>query len=187
MNLDILDNEELMRLSIAAMEDGRDADAIVMLKHAISRDPANGAAAYLLAAQYAQIGMMDRAEQGFRAVLELEPSLRIARFQLGQLLAVNGDAQGAREVLSPMFDDGDALAAYARGISLIADGMTGEGLDHLAAGSRMPQPIQALAADMDRLQNQLKTPENAVIGVGPAAPAPAFLAGYGYGSARSDE
>jgi len=191
MNLDNLDNEELLRLSLEAINGNRDAEAISMLKHILSRDDDHMYATFLLAAQHAQLGMFDRAEAGFRAAVALAPDFPVARFQLGQLLTMKGAADEVREVMSPLFDGTDALAAYARGMAAIAAENAEEGIRELEAGLALPQEIPALAADMRRLSDNLRQNLPGTIEA-PAvaseiAPAPAYLAGYGYGRSGNDE
>lgn len=191
MNLDNLDNEELLRLSLEAINGNRDAEAISMLKHILSREPEHMYATFLLAAQHAQIGMFDRAEAGFRAAVALAPDFPIARFQLGQLLTMKGAADEVNEVLSPLFGGSDALAAYARGMAALAHENVEEGLRELAQGLALPQEIPALEADMRRLSDNVRQHHAGVVDAQVApqeiAPAPAYLAGYGYGRSGNDE
>jgi tetratricopeptide (TPR) repeat protein len=184
MNYQHLDNEELLRLSLDAINAHRDADAISMLKHILVSEPEHVHATYLLAAQHAQIGMFDRAESGFRAVLALAPEFAIARFQLGQLLTMKGAGDEAKQVLAPLSSGEDALAAYARGMSALASDDPSTGIRELEQGLALIQEIPALTSDMQRLRDQLSLNHGESTPVqSPAvvAPAPAYLAGYGYG------
>jgi tetratricopeptide (TPR) repeat protein len=181
MNFDKLDNDELLRLALDAINNDRDADAVVMLKTLLERDPGHVFATYLLAAQHAQMGMMDRAEAGFRAVVQQAPDFPIARFQLGQLLLVKGAGEEARHVLAPLTAGREALGAYARGLSAAALEDLSTALSELEAGLALPQEIPALELDMRRLLSRLQG-----IAIETAAsPAPAssssalFLSNYG--------
>lgn len=182
MNYDKLDNEELLRLSLDAINNGRDADAVVMLKTLLEREPQHVHAQYLLAAQHAQLGMHDRAEAGFRAVVADAPELAIARFQLGQLLVMKGDGPGATQALQPLADQQDALGAYARAMVAAADDDVAAAVGHLESGLALPQEIPALTADMQRLHAQLQQGAVAATADPPATPtASMFLTGYGRG------
>lgn len=185
MNYDKLDNEELLRLSLDAINGGRDADAVVMLKTLLEREPDHVHGQYLLAAQHAQLGMYDRAEAGFRKVLASGSVLPVARFQFSQLLLMKGAREEAREVLAPLAGQDDALGAYARALTAAVDEDVATALAELRAGLAMPQEIPALAADMQRLQAQFSesatndsssTITEAVV---PASATPMFLASYG--------
>lgn len=164
-----LDNDELLHLALEAMNTGRDADSVAMLKTLLERQPGNGYALYLLAAQHAQMGLLDRAEEGFRMAVAAAPELPTARFQLGQLLAVKGAASEAREVLQPLTVRQDSLGAYARGISAAAGEDVAVAIEALQQGLAMPQEIPALAGDMRGLLGRL---ESLQMADAPAFPVP---------------
>ena len=91
-----LDNAELLRLALDSINENRHPDALSMLKVMLERDSEHAFATYLLAAEHAQLGMMDRAEEGFERAVKLAPDFVMARFQLGQLYlaAVGGVLNG---------------------------------------------------------------------------------------------
>jgi predicted Zn-dependent protease len=178
MSHEMLDNEETLRLALAAMQQGQDTEAVGLLKTLLERNPGHVYGRYLLAAQHAQMGLLDRAEAGFRAVVADAPEFAVARFQLGQLLLVQGGREEAACIMERLVDQTDALGAYSRG--LLAEDprvMAGE----LAAGLALPQAIAALTADMQRLHAQLLEPATGDGETMPsAAPTPpVFLTGYG--------
>lgn len=185
MNYENLDNEELLRLVLDAINGNRDAEAMSMLKLMLSRDPMHLHATYLLAAQHAQIGMFDRAEAGMRTVVERSPEFSIARFQLGQMLVMKGAAGESREILSPLFTGEDALSAYARGMAALSAEDVDSALHELESGLALPQEIPALAADMRRLHDNLVQTRTGEASTDAPTPAPIYLAGYGYG--RTDD
>lgn len=182
MNYEKLDNDELLRLALDAMNNGRDADSLVMLKTLLERDPRHFYAQYLLAAQHAQLGMFDRAEEGFRKVAAEAPDFVMGRFQFGQLLVTRGAADEARQVLKPLMGQDDAVGAYARALMHAAGEDAFAAVKELEAGLLLPQEIPALAADMQRLRDQflqlLESSGAPVPAPAGAAPAPIFLTGY---------
>lgn len=189
MGYDKLDNEELLRLALDAINNGRDADSLVMLKTLLERDPKHVHAQYLLAAQHAQLGMFERAEAGFRAAVAGAPDLAIARFQLGQLLVMKGTTEEATQMLAPLADRGDALAAYARALVAAANEDAPTAVRELDQGLALPQEIPALAGDMQRLRDRLsvqgadlatmQATEAALAETNPIGANPMFLASYG--------
>lgn len=184
MNYENLDNEELLRLALEAINGNRDAEAMSMLKLMLARDPDHLHAAYLLAAQHAQIGMFERAEAGLRAVVVRSPDFAIARFQLGQLLAMKGDGDASRGILSPLFAGDNALSAYARGMAALSAEDVSAGVRELEMGLSLPQDIPALAGDMQRLRDNLLQQQAAtddILATSAPTSAPIYLAGYGYG------
>ncbi|MGG6463278.1 tetratricopeptide repeat protein [Solilutibacter silvestris] len=155
MEFKTLDNEELLRLSLDAMSSDRDADAMMMLKTLLEREPGDANGQYLLAALHAQIGMMDRAEEGFRKAVALAPGMVMARFQLGQLLLVKGDNGSARDILEPLTGQQDSIGAYARGLFAIAGDDVDGAIRYLGDGLALPQAVPALQRDMDNLRARL--------------------------------
>ncbi|HEU0153473.1 MAG TPA: hypothetical protein VFQ84_09030 [Arenimonas sp.] len=174
-----LDSEELLRLALEAMNTGRDAESVTLLKTLVEREPGAANGHYLLGAQYAQIGMMDRAEEGFRAAIQAAPDLAMARFQLGQLLLVQGRGAESKAVFEPLLraPEGVALGAYARALSAAADDDVAATLAALQAGLACPQEIPALQEDMRRLFERLGGGQPPAGGGTPATPM--FLSGYG--------
>lgn len=185
MTYDKLDNDELLRLALDAINQNRHADAVAMLKTLLERDANRVFATYLLAAEHAQLGMMDRAETGFRRAVELAPDFPIARFQWGQLLLAKNDLPAARAALQPLagLPDGSALAGFAKGLIAATQEDVAEAIRQLQAGLACPQEIPALTADMQRVVGNLQ----ALAGGGEVASAPAavpaaapmFLSNYG--------
>ena len=156
MAYDALEIEELLQLSLAAMRSARDADAIELLKRLIESAPGHAYGHYLLAAQHAQLGLMDWAEGGFRTATALAPTdFTMPRFQLGQLLVLKGAFEEAQDTLAPLTQGDDALAAYASALSSLAIEDIPSVVQHLQQGLERPQPIPALEQDMARLLQQL--------------------------------
>ncbi|MGN7838590.1 tetratricopeptide repeat protein [Stenotrophomonas sp. 22385] len=182
MDFDKLDIDELLRLSIDAVSRDRTPDAMVLLKTVIERDPAHVYAIYLLAAQYAQLGMVDRAEHGFKKVVVGASSLPIARFQYGQLLMGQGRNEEAADMLAPILEQVDDLGAYARALSAAGQDRIQDSLRELDRGLELPQSIPALTIDMRRLREQLGGVTSQVASDVVAineTPAAMFLTGYG--------
>jgi Flp pilus assembly protein TadD len=170
MSYDRLDNEELLRLSLSAMTANRDAEATELLKTLVERDPSHAYGHYLLAAQHAQLGMMDRAEAGFRTATDLSPTdFPMPRFQLGQLLLLKGETSEARDTLAPLTEGSGSLSAYAAALSALAALDIPSAIQQLQQGLELPQAIPALAQDMARLLQQLREREPLVDQEEPAA------------------
>jgi tetratricopeptide (TPR) repeat protein len=182
MDYQLLETDELLRLSVDAIGGGRQADAMVLLKTVLLREPANTYANYLLAAQHAQLGMADHAEQGFRKVILGAPDLSIARFQYGQLLMGQGRNEEAADMLAPILEQVDDLGAYARALSAAGQDRIHDSLRELDKGLELPQSIPALTIDMRRLREQLggvtSQVASEVVAVN-ETPAAMFLTGYG--------
>jgi tetratricopeptide (TPR) repeat protein len=97
-----LDAEELLHLSLKAMEEDRDEDAISLLKRGIGLEPQNGTLHYLLGAMYAQIGMIDRAIGEMTLATRFSPTIHMAHFQLGLLHFTSGHLDPAAAAWEPL-------------------------------------------------------------------------------------
>lgn len=192
MSYEKLDADELLRLAVDAMNGNRDADAVVMLKTLLEREPGHVMARYLLAAQHAQLGMMDRAEAGFREVVGLAPEFPIARFQLGQLLLTKSESDEAYEMLAPLATRADAVGAYARALCAAARDDVPTTVAELQAGLELPQDIPALEHDMRQLLERLASMAGSARAVEAEVeavavpPSPIFMTGYGQNAGRDD-
>lgn len=185
MTYDKLDNEELLRIALDALNQDRHADAVSMLKTLVERDPKHVFGHYLLAAEHMQLGMVERAEEGFRTAVALAPEFPMARFQLGQLYLIKGDAGSAKATLTPLLalPANVALAAYARGLVAAADEDIEAAIRELQAGLACEQEIPVLAADMQRVLDNLLALRGGAAPMAPSATpgtaAPLYLSNYG--------
>lgn len=180
-----LDDAELLRAALDAMNREHNADAVSLLKILVDRNPVHPYGHYLLAAEHMQLGMVDRAEEGFIRAVALAPDFPVARFQLGQLYLVKGDGASAKSTLAPLIDlaPGTALAAYAKGLIATVDEDLPGAIEALQAGLACEQDILPLAGDMQRLLAKLMAPlEEGAFPTGVEAAvsaAPLYLSAYG--------
>jgi Flp pilus assembly protein TadD len=181
------DIQELLHLALDAINNDRHPEALTLLKTLLEREPDHVFGTYLLAAEHAQIGMMDRAEAGFRRTVELAPDFAMGRFQLGQMFLTKGDAANAKATLAPLANlpASEALGGYTRALIAAADENVAESIAQIQAGLNCPQEIPALEADMRRVLANLQAlpgqggATQAAAASPPAAAAPLFLSNYG--------
>src|SRR5687767_8911045 len=100
LNPGTLDTEELLHLAWTASDKGNADQAISLLKQAVASAPTDARCCYLLGAEYAQIGMFDRAAEQMSAAVKLDPNLHAARFQLGLLQLTSGQPDAAGQTWS---------------------------------------------------------------------------------------
>lgn len=160
--LAMLDQAELLQLSLEADRNGDSATSLAYLKEAGSRPDASAEALLMLGASYASLQMYDRAATAMEASLAVNPQLAIARFQLGLLYLSSGDGPRANDVLVPLDDLGDNAALYhfGRGLRhLLADEFA-DSLRYLQRGIELNRDNPALNADMQRIIDDVnKLPE----------------------------
>lgn len=95
-----LDADELMHLALAASQRGQAGEAIDFLKRLLEISPQNAEAHHILGAEYAQIGMYDRAVEEMTQAVAIDPGLDTLRFQLGLLHLTMRRVDEATEVWS---------------------------------------------------------------------------------------
>lgn len=182
MSFEKLDNDEILHLILDYINEGNHADVLTMIKVMLDRDPGHAFATYLLAAEYAQLGMMDRAENAFKSAVDLVPDFPMARFQLGQLYLVKNKAGDAKDVLTPLtlFPDGQAITNYSKALVAVANNELEAAVSHLEAGLECDQEIPALTVDMRAMLNNLRL-FSADVDSKPSisAAAPLYLSNYG--------
>ena len=164
MNTELLssvDVDELVHLAMEASREQRHGDAIAYLKQAVEHSSKNHRAVYLLAAQHAQIGLNDRAIEGFQKALTIEPKLSPARFQLGLLLLCNGRVDEALAAWQPLEElaESDPYRHFARGMARLCRDDFAGCEESLKRGMELNEVNPALNADMkgvlERMSAQL--------------------------------
>lgn len=148
----------MIHMSLQAMNASRDDEAMKLLAALLKREPEHAQGIYLLAAQHAQLGMLDQAETGFRKAMTLARSdFPMPRFQLGQLLMVQDRPGEAVDVLLPLTHAAaPALRAYANAFIALAAQQVADAIAALREGLQHPQGIPVLADDMRRLAADLE-------------------------------
>jgi tetratricopeptide (TPR) repeat protein len=168
-----LDPQERLHLALEASRKGNRDQAIEHLKAAIAEDESLGPAHFMLGAQYADLGMADRAEACMLRSLELAPDLHIARLQLGTLLLMQGRPE-AKDELAPLMTlpSDDELRCFAEALTHLIDEATPAAIEALERGLACPSANPDIQDQMKALLEKLRGGEG-------AAPAPVSLGAYG--------
>lgn len=153
----LLDSEELLHLAMAAINAEQHPQAMALLKQGRQQDPDNALLLYLLAAEYAQVGMFDRAMAGMEAALALEPDLQMARLQLGLLYTARDRLTDARPLFERLreLSAEDALHWFGTGLLALLDEKPEDCRTALEKGISLNQSNPSLSADMQRILMQL--------------------------------
>lgn len=91
-----LTQEEILHLAIEATRKGEHGSSISYLKEGVSRFPNDAKLAYVLGAEFAQIGIYDKAESEMQRAVLLDQDLYTASFQLGLLQMTLGKVDDAK-------------------------------------------------------------------------------------------
>src|SRR5687767_1778527 len=103
----MFDSDEYFHLALHAGSVGQHHACMMYLKELLQQEPEHAAAIYLLAVQHAELGLIERAVHGMKAALAIDPTIEMARFQLGLLqLDANRRAE-ARENFAALSGSSD--------------------------------------------------------------------------------
>jgi Tfp pilus assembly protein PilF len=135
-----VDVSETLSLTAAYAKRGELDAALVLLKELLLAEPDHEIANGMLAGIYAQLKMTERAAEGYRRVLKINPQNPLARFQLGLLELTSGQPQEALHTLRPSLKDRqDFLAHFYSGLALMELNRPDEARELLQrAAERMP-------------------------------------------------
>ena len=155
--LALLDQTELLQLALEAGNSGDSGAAIAYLKEAVSRTDSTASAHFLLGSEYAQIKLYDRAVNEMEAALALDPTLSIARFQLGLLWLTSGANERALQVLAPLTElaESEPLHLFGKGLCAFLAGEFDDTRRLLEAGIACNQANAPLNGDMRRFLDEL--------------------------------
>lgn len=149
----IINQAELLQLALDADKNNNRGVALSYLKEAVSRPDATAAAHYLLGAEYAQIQMYDRAIIEMETALQADPSLSLARIQLGLLLLGAGAVTQAVSHLTPLvaLPESTPLHCFGRGLLSLAREDFNDAMSFLNQGISINTDNAPLNTDMQRL------------------------------------
>ena len=146
-----LDAEELLHLAMQASQKGESDKAIVYLKESISQKP-TAESLYILGAEYAEIGMPERAISHINEALKINPELHTARFQCGLLYFILNDTTSAINTWAQLSELGDHyLHLFATGLSLISSEKYHEAKEKIQQGISSNDENPFLNEDMNRI------------------------------------
>lgn len=148
-----LDSEELFRLALLDVQASRHDQAIVKLKQVISREPEDARAHFMLAAEHAELGLYERAEEGMRRALAIDPQLHTARFQLGLLQYSRGLLAEARLSWQELESLGsnDPLNLFQAALMNIQAGELGRAAEELENAQKASISNPALGNDIAKV------------------------------------
>lgn len=157
-----LDGDELLHLALNASQKGEPDKAIEYLKHALETSGNHAKVHYLLGAEYAQLGMHDRAAQEMASAIDLDPSLVAARFQLGLLHLTNARLSEAVSVWEPLENLGEnnPFFLFKSGLIHLANDEFDECLTYLRKGLSVNTSNPALNHDMQMIIDQVTSSQN---------------------------
>jgi tetratricopeptide (TPR) repeat protein len=155
--------DELTRKALEASARDDAESAIAFLKQATELDGSAAVPHYLLGAEYAQIGIIDRAIAEMGRAVENDPDLAIARFQLGLLHLTSGRVEEAAATWQPLETLGELhpLRLFQAGLLQMAQDRFAEAKFLIAEGIERNTDNAPLNRDMKMVIAQIERAESA--------------------------
>lgn len=153
--------EQVLELAMRAMAADDSATAIAALEQASRLSPEAATPSFLLGAEYARLGRMEDAEHAFTLAVVQDPSLHVARFQLGLLHLSCG--RPAHAVLAWQGLDSlpaaHALRLFSRGLVALSQDRFADARADLERGIAANSENPALNIDMRMVLEKIATLE----------------------------
>lgn len=151
------DSEEHLFLALNAISEKAHDRAIDHLKK-ITSGEYYSRAQYLLGAEYAEIGMYDRAKQSFQSIIDVEPLKEMVRLQKGLLHIFLGEKEDAQLCLSRLVeveDETNPIFWFAKGMLVSLDSRLHDAIEFLKNGIKLNVINDPLNDDMRKFINAL--------------------------------
>ena len=152
-----LTQDELLHLAIESTKKGEHGAAISYLKEGVERFPEDGKLAYILGAEFAQIGLYDKAEIEMERAIELDPELYTASFQLGLLQMTLGKISEAKATWHHLdsLPNQHALHLFKSGLEQLADSQFATARQFLEQGIAANDFSPELTHDMQNVLSSM--------------------------------
>ncbi|MCZ4324661.1 tetratricopeptide repeat protein [Pseudomonas anguilliseptica] len=176
----MLDASEYLHLAIHASQENNHHAALNYLNQALQHEPNNPAIRYFLAAEHAELGLFERACSGMEEALELDPSMDVARFQLGLVYLQLQRTEEARHAFSTLHSlaQEENLKAFADAYLHLLDEKREDAIELFERGLADCENL-ALKGDMTRVLASLKNVDQPVaLETDSEAETPIFLGAY---------
>lgn len=173
--------QQLMQKALAASQANDVESALLLWSEACRCEPLSATPHLLIGAELAQCGRTLEAESAFASAILLQPSLNIARFQLGLLQFTGGRVGVALLTWQPILEaeERDPLRLFVQGFALLAQNdLTAaryafeEGIAHNTDNAPLNADIRMVLAKMQEssIPSQASETQPAPSGVDAASP-----------------
>lgn len=145
--------DALMTQGMAASQADDSTQAIECFQQASVAAPQAGLPQFLLGAEFAALGDMDKAEAAFANATRLASEFPMARYQLGLLQFSSGRPAIALLTWQPLLQlpDTDPLPHFVNGFATLAHDRFEEALHHFEQGLALNTSNPALSSDIEKV------------------------------------
>ncbi len=144
--------------AMSASADGNSEQAIELFREAMKEQPEFALPAFLLGAEFAQLGRIEEAVQAYASAVVLAPELHIARYQLGLLQLTSGHVALALLTWQPLVQlpETEPLRAFVMGFTAMAGDKFDEALAYFRAGQSLNQSNEPLNRDIEMVIGKIQ-------------------------------
>lgn len=162
----MLDLEEYFHLAINASQQKDHHAAMSYLKQALEINPEDARCIFLLAAQHAELGLLERAIEGMERSLEIDPGIEMGWYQLGLLYIQTGRIEKAKPVWNHLRSEArdEAIRLTAEALSIV-DEDPKAGIELLSLASKtessnnfVNESVKTIFDGIDEIVKNLKEP-----------------------------
>lgn len=166
----MLDAREYLHLAVNASQKGDHHASMEYLHKCLEQEPKNSDALYLLAAEHAEIGLLDRAVDGMERAIAIDPAQEMAVFQVSLLYMAKGDLRTAEEKLRALNKQTQdaALRQYSTAMLHLVANETNDavreitvGLDQNYGNPHLDTTMRNVLATLEKQQVQTKQQDTA--------------------------
>ena len=152
-----LNSRELMHMAIHASANGLPDDGVRALKDLLEQEPDNANAHFLLAADFAEIALLNEAVLHYQKAIDLDPKLDLARIQYALLLTALDRLEDADSVLQHFLaeEPPTCFTEFAKGLTFLFAEDLATARAHFAKGIAQNTVSEELNDDMRRLIAQI--------------------------------
>ena len=156
--MDNLDAQELLHLAMFAASKENHDDALGYLKQALAQEETNPNITLMLAAEYAEIGMYERALEFFDKTILLAPELKVAQLQASLLLITLDRLEPAQTHLAELIELGEAnyFGLFALGLQALIDEKLENAKAFLQKARELNQENLPLNDDINKIIEQIE-------------------------------
>lgn len=157
----MLDSEEYLHLAIHATQTNQHHAALEYLHKSLELSPENPIAIFLLSAEYAELGLYNRAIAGMEKTIELDPNIEMAFYQLALLYMQQGLVEKCPPLWEHLKEESQeaCVRLFSEGM-LLLDENKEEAVSLIIKASETPTSNTFLQKSIESIRNNIVAATN---------------------------